>query len=78
MSIEGVTTLLDSYDIVELPGSPAISCSGNWGGSCGKNPMPEFMGKYQATLSTDFDTDFTIGLRPVSYTHLTLPTTCSV
>ena len=68
VSIEGVTTLLDSYDIVELPGSPAISCSGNWGGSCGKNPMPEFMGKYQATLSTDFDTDFTIGLRHLGET----------
>ena len=42
VSLEGVTTMLDTADIIELPGSQAISCAGNWGGSCGKNPQPEF------------------------------------
>ena len=50
--VSGVTTLLDSYDIIELPGESAIGCSGNWGGSCGKNPMPEVMGSYTCLLYT--------------------------
>ena len=56
---QGVTTLLDTYDITELPGAAPIACSGNWGGSCGKNPLPEFAGKYQAKLTTEYDTDHT-------------------
>ena len=59
----GVTTLLDSYDIIELPGEAAIGCSGNWGGSCGKNPMPEVMGSYTVGLTTEFDTDVILGVR---------------
>ena len=61
--VSGVTTLLDSYDITELPGEAAIGCSGNWGGSCGKNPMPEVMGSYTVGLSTEFDTDVILGVR---------------
>ena len=61
--VSGVTTLLDSYDIIELPGEAAIGCSGNWGGSCGKNPMPEVMGSYTVGLSTEFDTDVILGVR---------------
>ena len=61
--VSGVTTLLDSYDITELPGESAIGCSGNWGGSCGKNPMPEVMGSYTVGLTTEFDTDVILGVR---------------
>ena len=61
--VSGVTTLLDSYDITELPGEAAIGCSGNWGGSCGKNPMPEVMGSYTVGLTTEFDTDVILGVR---------------
>ena len=61
--VSGVTTLLDSYDIIELPGEAAIGCSGNWGGSCGKNPMPEIMGSYTVGLTTEFDTDVILGVR---------------
>ena len=61
--VSGVTTLLDSYDIIELPGESAIGCSGNWGGSCGKNPMPEVMGSYTVGLTTEFDTDVILGVR---------------
>ena len=61
--VSGVTTLLDSYDIIELPGESAIGCSGNWGGSCGKNPMPEVMGSYIVGLTTEFDTDVILGVR---------------
>ncbi len=61
--VSGVTTLLDSYEIIELPGEAAISCSGNWGGSCGKNPMPEFMGSYTVGLTTEFNTDVILGVR---------------
>ena len=61
--VSGVTTLLDSYDIIELPGESAIGCSGNWGGSCGKNPMPEIMGSYTVGLTTEFDTDVILGVR---------------
>ena len=63
LTLQGVTTFLDSYEIIELPGSTPISCAGDWGGSCGKNPMPEIMGNYSATLSTNFDTDVVLGLR---------------
>jgi outer membrane receptor protein involved in Fe transport len=63
LTLQGVTTFLDSYEIIELPGSTPISCAGDWGGSCGKNPMPEIMGNYSATLSTDFDTDVVLGVR---------------
>jgi len=63
LSLQGVTTYLDTYKIIELPGSTPISCAGDWGGSCGKNPMPELMGNYSATLSTKFDTDVVLGLR---------------
>ena len=63
LSLQGVTTFLDSYEIIELPGSTPISCAGDWGGSCGKNPMPEIMGNYSATLSTSFDTDLVLGVR---------------
>ena len=61
--VSGVTTLLDSYEIIELPGEAAIGCSGNWGGSCGKNPMPEVMGSYTVGLTTEFDTDVILGVR---------------
>ena len=61
--VSGVTTLLDSYEIIELPGESAIGCAGNWGGSCGKNPMPELMGSYTVGLTTDFDTDVILGVR---------------
>ena len=63
LTLQGVTTFLDSYEIIELPGSTPIGCAGDWGGSCGKNPMPEIMGNYSATLSTSFDTDVVLGLR---------------
>ena len=63
LTLQGVTTFLDSYEIIELPGSTPISCAGDWGGSCGKNPMPEIMGNYSATLSTSFDTDVVLGVR---------------
>ena len=63
LSIEGVTTMLDTADIIELPGSAAVSCAGNWGGSCGKNPQPEVSGKYKATLMTDYNTDVSLGMR---------------
>jgi outer membrane receptor protein involved in Fe transport len=63
LTLQGVTTFLDSYEIIELPGSTAISCAGDWGGSCGKNPMPEIMGNYSATLATKFDTDLVLGVR---------------
>ena len=63
VSLEGVTTMLDTADIIELPGSQAISCAGNWGGSCGKNPQPEFSGKYKATLNTEYNTDVSLGMR---------------
>jgi iron complex outermembrane receptor protein len=63
LTLEGVTTMLDTADIIELPGSKAISCAGNWGGSCGKNPQPEFSGKYKATLMTDYNADISLGMR---------------
>jgi len=63
VEVQGVTTFLDTYDITELPGASPIACSGNWGGSCGKNPLPETSGKYKATLSTEWDTDVSLGLR---------------
>ena len=61
--VSGVTTLLDSYEIIELPGESAIGCAGSWGGSCGKNPMPELMGSYTVGLTTEFDTDVILGVR---------------
>ena len=63
LTIQGVTTMLDTADIIEIPGSKAISCAGNWGGSCGKNPQPEVSGKYKATLTTEYDMDLSLGLR---------------
>ena len=69
VSIDGVTTMLDTFDITELPGSAAITCAGNWGGSCGKNPLPEVSGKYRATLVTEYDTDLSIGLRYLGETE---------
>ena len=63
VALQGVTTMLDAFDIIEIPGSSAVTCAGNWGGSCGKNPMPEVSGKYKATLSTEWDTDVSVGLR---------------
>ena len=68
LALEGVSTFLDSYEIIELPGESAITCAGNWGGSCGKNPMPDFMGTYTATLSTDHNTDIVLGLRHLGET----------
>ena len=67
--VSGVTTLLDSYEIIELPGESAIGCSGNWGGSCGKNPMPELMGSYTVGLTTEFDTDVIVGIRYLGETN---------
>ena len=67
--VSGVTTLLDSYEIIELPGESAIGCAGNWGGSCGKNPMPELMGSYTVGLTTDFDTDVILGVRHLGETN---------
>ena len=69
VDVSGVTTMLDTFDITELPGSAAITCAGNWGGSCGKNPMPEVMGKYNATLTTEWDTDLSVGLRYLGETE---------
>jgi outer membrane receptor protein involved in Fe transport len=69
MVVSGVTTLLDSYEIIELPGESAIGCSGNWGGSCGKNPMPELMGSYTVGLTTEFDTDVIVGIRYLGETN---------
>jgi outer membrane receptor protein involved in Fe transport len=63
LTLEGVTTMLDTADIIEIPGSAAIACAGNWGGSCGKNPLPEVSGKYKATLTTEYDMDVSLGLR---------------
>ena len=63
LAVSGVTTLLDSYEITELPGEAAIGCAGNWGGSCGKNPLPEIMGSYTVGLTTEFDTDVILGVR---------------
>ena len=63
VSVQGVTTFLDAYDIIEIPGAATITCAGNWGGSCGKNPQPEVAGKYDARLSTAYDLDVTLGLR---------------
>jgi len=63
VSVQGVTTFLDAYDIIEIPGAATITCAGNWGGSCGKNPQPEVAGKYDARLSTAMDLDVTLGLR---------------
>ena len=69
VALEGVTTLLDSFDIIELPGSAAVTCAGNWGGSCGKNPLPEVSGKYKATLTTEFDTNVSLGMRYLGETE---------
>ena len=69
VALEGVTTLLDTFDITELPGSAAITCAGNWGGSCGKNPLPEVSGKFRAKLSTEYDTDLSVGLRYLGETE---------
>jgi outer membrane receptor protein involved in Fe transport len=69
LALEGVSTFLDSYEIIELPGESAITCAGNWGGSCGKNPMPDFMGTYTATLSTARNTDIVLGLRHLGKTE---------
>ena len=63
VDIEGVTTYLSSQELIELPGEAPIECAGNWGGSCGKNPLPEISGNYRATLSTEYDTDVTLGVR---------------
>jgi iron complex outermembrane receptor protein len=63
VSVQGITTFLDAYDIIEIPGAATITCAGNWGGSCGKNPQPEVAGKYDAKLSTAMDLDVTLGLR---------------
>ena len=69
VAVEGVTTLLDSFDIIELPGSAAQPCAGNWGGSCGKNPLPELSGKYKATLTTEYDTNVSLGMRYLGETE---------
>jgi iron complex outermembrane recepter protein len=69
VAVEGVTTLLDSFDIIELPGSAAQPCAGNWGGSCGKNPLPEWSGKYKATLATEYDTNVSLGMRNLGETE---------
>jgi outer membrane receptor protein involved in Fe transport len=63
LELEGVTTYLSSAEIIELPGEAAIECAGNWGGSCGKNPMPEWSGNYKATLITAYDTNVSLGMR---------------
>lgn len=63
VNVEGVTTYLSSQEVIELPGEAAIECAGNWGGSCGKNPLPEISGNYRATLATEYDTDVTLGIR---------------
>jgi outer membrane receptor protein involved in Fe transport len=63
LELEGVTTYLSSYEIIELPGEPSIECAGNWGGSCGKNPLPEWSGNYKATLMTEYDLDVSLGMR---------------
>jgi len=68
LKLQGVTTYLSSAEIIELPGEAAIECAGNWGGSCGKNPLPEWSGNYKATLMTDFKTDVSVGIRHLGET----------
>ena len=63
VEVEGVTTFLDTFDIIEIAGAATEACSGNWNGSCGKNPLPEISGKYKATLTTEYDTNISLGLR---------------
>lgn len=63
LELEGVTTYLSSFEIIELPGEAAVECAGNWGGSCGKNPLPEWSGNYKATLVTAYDTNVSLGMR---------------
>ena len=63
MVFTGVSTLLDSASLIEIPGESSIECAGNWGGSCGKNPLPEFSGAYTVGLETQYDTDVIVGIR---------------
>jgi len=63
LELEGVTTYLSSFEIIELPGEAAVECAGNWGGSCGKNPLAEWSGNYKATLVTAYDTNVSLGMR---------------
>jgi iron complex outermembrane recepter protein len=63
VDVEGVTTFLDTFDILEIAGADVEACAGNWNGSCGKNPLPEVSGKYKATLTTEYDTNLSLSLR---------------
>ena len=69
VNVQGVTTFLDAFDKIEIPGSATVICAGNWGGSCGKNPQPEVAGKYDVRLSTGMDLDVTLGLRYLDATN---------
>ena len=63
LRLEGVTTYLDTFLRTELPGEAAVECAGNWGASCGKNPLPELSGNYKATVTTAYNTDVSLGMR---------------
>lgn len=63
LSLQGVTTVLMTSDLVELPGETALECAGAWGAACGKNPQPKLSGNYKATLFTDYDLRIALGMR---------------
>ena len=61
--LEGVTTRLTSFELIELPGEKALECAGYWGAACGKNPLPKWSGNYKATLSTAYEADVSLSVR---------------
>ena len=63
IDLQGVSTYLLTADLIELPGEAALECAGFWGASCGKNPQPEWIGNYKATLYTPYDVRVSLGLR---------------
>ncbi|MXY91052.1 MAG: TonB-dependent receptor plug domain-containing protein [Gammaproteobacteria bacterium] len=69
MDIEGVTTNVLEDSFIELPGEPTTECAGNWGLSCGKNPVPEWSGNYKATLYTDYDIRVSLAMRYLAETN---------
>ena len=74
LTFEGVTTWLDSFEIIELPGASPVECSGAWGAACDKNPLPEWSGNYKVTLATEYDTDVALGIRYLGETDDLSPT----
>lgn len=63
MDVQGVSTYLQTAELIELPGEPALDCAGKWGLSCGKNPQPTFSGNYKLTMSPLYDARVSLGLR---------------